>query len=85
MVPLVRLERTLREELDFESSASTIPPQGPAAFASCGSRKVKPSAARCLSPIAERLGDMDSPDLLDSREIRDRSRDPENAMEAPGG
>ncbi len=28
MVPLVRLERTLREELDFESSASTIPPQG---------------------------------------------------------
>src|SRR5687768_1017366 len=31
MVPLVRLERTLLAELDFESSASTIPPQGPRA------------------------------------------------------
>jgi hypothetical protein len=29
LVPPVGLEPTLREELDFESSASTIPPQGP--------------------------------------------------------
>ena len=28
MVPPVRLERTLLAELDFESSASTIPPRG---------------------------------------------------------
>ena len=30
MVPPVRLERTLLAELDFESSASTIPPRGQA-------------------------------------------------------
>ena len=83
LVPLVRLERTLLSELDFEFERVYHSATGARERSALARREhAGKSIARRLAAIAQRLGDMDPADRFGAGEVGDGPRDAQHPVKA---